>query len=56
MAVFGNVYRWEGVSSFIHLFLIGLTAEKLSKIINKIKINIYFCLISPCAARTILQA
>jgi len=31
----------EAVSSFIHLFLIGLTAEKLSKIINK---NL-FCLI-----------
>ena len=32
----------EAVSSFIHLFLIGLIAEKLSKIINKIIIKIYF--------------
>ena len=37
-----NTDAQEGVSSFASRFLIGLTAEKLNKIINKIKIKICF--------------
>ena len=40
-----NTDAQEGVSSFASRFLIGLTAEKLNKIINKIKIKNVFCLI-----------